>query len=519
MGFRITYSVLEADLEALHRDLDGVLDRVRAGLGGDHPCWVGGRPVATGEAFENRNPANTGQLIGRFHAAAPDTVEAAVAGAQAAQRDWGRRPWQDRVAIIRKAADLISERRLEAACVMMLETGKNRLESLGDVEEAADLLRYYASQVEDADGYVRPLGRLSVNEHTRDVLKPYGVFAVISPFNFPLALAAGMSSAALLGGNAAILKPSEETPASAETLYFALRDAGLPDGVLQLLHGTGEVVGRSLVKHPGIDGVAFTGSRAVGLEIHRELARDFIRPALLELGGKNAAVVCRDADLEKAAQGCVRSAFGLSGQKCSALSRVFVHRDRKAELIQRIVDKAAALEVGDPTTRTVFVGPVINDEAVRRYDIAAAEARRDGVVHIGAGRPSNRPELASGYFVLPTVVEVASAHRLARDELFLPFLVVDTFDSLDDAMARVNALPYGLTGGVFSERADDVEYFMDHAQAGVLYANRSTGATTGAWPGVQSFCGWKGSGSTGKGGCGPYYVAQFMREQSQTRMQ
>lgn len=267
MSFRITYSVLDADLDELHRELDGALQRVHATLGAEHPCWVNGQPLRTGVVFDNRNPANTEQLLGRFHAADPAALEAAVAAARIAQRDWGRRPWQERVALIRRAAELISERRMKAAAVMMLETGKNRLEALGDVEEAADLLRYYAAQVEEADGYARPLGRLSPNENTRDVLKPYGVFAVISPFNFPLALAAGMSSAALLGGNTVVLKPSEETPASSETLYLALRDAGVPDGVFQVLHGTGESVGRGLVQHAGIDGVAFTGSRAVGLEI------------------------------------------------------------------------------------------------------------------------------------------------------------------------------------------------------------------------------------------------------------
>jgi 1-pyrroline-5-carboxylate dehydrogenase len=519
VSFRITYSVLDADLEALHRELDGALARVRSNLGSEHPCWVNGNPIRTRTVFDNRNPANTQQLLGHIHAADHTMVEAAVAAARTAQRDWGRRPWQERVAIVRDAAERISERRLEAASIMMLETGKNRLESLGDVEEAAELLRYYAAQLEEADGYARPLGRLSSNENTRDVLKPFGVFAVISPFNFPLALPAGMSSAALLGGNAVILKPSEETPMSAEFLYFALRDAGVPDGVFQVLHGTGEVVGRSLVQHGGIDGVAFTGSRAVGLEIHRALAREYIKPALLELGGKNAAVVCRHADLDAAAEGCVRSAFGLSGQKCSALSRLIVDRNVKEPLLDRIRQRTAALKIGDPTERDVFVGPVINADAVQRYVHAAQEARHSGVVHAGADRPGNRTDLESGYYVLPTVAELPRNHRLTQDELFLPFLTVETFDELHDAVARVNALPYGLTGGVFSERPEDVEYFMDHAEAGVLYANRRTGATTGAWPGVQSFCGWKGSGSTGKGGCGPYYVAQFMREQSQTRMQ
>lgn len=517
MSFRITYSVLDADLSELHRQLDQALTEVRSSLGEEHPSWIEGKPLKTGVFLENRNPADLRQLLGRFHAGDGAAVDRAVQVARRAQRDWGRRPWKERVALMRQAAALISERRLRAASLMMLETGKNRLESLGDVEEAADLLRYYAAQVEEADGFRKPLGRLSPKEDTRDVLKPYGVFGVISPFNFPLALCAGMSGAALVAGNAVILKPSEETPGSAEVLFEALRDAGVPEGVFQLLHGTGELVGRALVSHSGIDGIAFTGSKAVGLEIHQALSREFIKPALLELGGKNPAVVCLDADLEKASEGCVRSAFGLSGQKCSALSRLFVHHDVKTALLEKMVEKIRKLRVGDPTDREVFVGPVINAEATDRFDRAAGEARRDGRVLCGGERATG-PGLEHGHFVQPTLVELPLNHRLSRDELFLPFLTVETFDALDEALDRCNALPYGLTAGVFSEKSEDVERFMDRVEAGVLYANRATGATTGAWPGVQSFCGWKGSGSTGKGGCGPYYVSQFLREQSQTRM-
>ncbi|HZH04823.1 MAG TPA: aldehyde dehydrogenase family protein, partial [Myxococcaceae bacterium] len=325
MSFRITYSVLDADITELHREFDAALARVRGRLDDEHPSWVQGQPLRSGTFIENLNPADTRERLGRFHVTPLGELDRAVDAARKAQRDWARRPWRERVALLRKAADLISERRLEEAAAMSLETGKNRLESLGDVEESADLLRYYAAQVEDADGYLKPLNRLSPREDTRSVLRPYGVFAVISPFNFPLALAAGMSAGALLGGNAVLLKPSEETPWSAEALFHALRDAGLPEGLFQLLYGHGETLGAALVRHPGVDGVAFTGSKQVGLDILRQLSADFVKPCFLEMGGKNPAVVCRDADLEVAAEGCARSAFGLSGQKCSALSRLYVH--------------------------------------------------------------------------------------------------------------------------------------------------------------------------------------------------
>jgi 1-pyrroline-5-carboxylate dehydrogenase len=362
------------------------------------------------------------------------------------------------------------------------------------------------------------MARLSPHEDTRSVLRPYGVFVVIAPFNFPLALAAGMSAGALLGGNSVVLKPSEEAPWCAEGLYHALRDAGLPDGVFQVVHGEGETLGAALARHPAVDGVAFTGSKAVGMGLHRYLNAERARPCFLELGGKNAAIVCRDADLDAAVEGCHRSAFGLSGQKCSALSRIYVHEDLRRDFLARLAEKARDTTVGDPSLANVFMGPVINAASVRRFEQAVAEARRDGTVHAGGERPRFPGALAEGHFVAPTVVEFARGHRLMREELFLPFVGVTGFRTLDEALALTNDCEYGLTAGIFSRSPEDVEAFMDRAEAGVLYANRRTGATTGAWPGVQPFCGWKASGSTGKGGCGPYYVAQFMREQSQTRM-
>ncbi|WPB73776.1 aldehyde dehydrogenase family protein [Archangium violaceum] len=518
MTFRITYSVLDADLSELHRQFDAALAAVRGGLGGEYPSWVGGAALLSNDLLESRNPAAPEEVLGRFHRTPVAEVDRAVREARSAQRAWGATHWSERVRVLRQAADLLSERRLVLAARMTLEVGKSRLESLGDVEESADLLRYYANQLEEAQGFARPMARLSPHEDTRSVLRPYGVFAVISPFNFPLALAAGMSAGALLGGNAVILKPSEETPWCAEGLHQALVDAGLPDGVFQVLHGEGETLGAALVRHPGIDGVTFTGSRAVGADIQQRLLAGRPRPCLLELGGKNPAIVCRDADLEAAVDGCYRSAFGLSGQKCSALSRIYVHEDLRADFLARLAHKARETAVGDPSLASVYMGPVINAAAVRRFEQAVTEARRDGVIHAGGERLRLGGALAGGHFVAPTVVELPHGHRLMREELFLPFVGVTGFRSLEETVAQANDCEYGLTAGIFSQRPEDVEFFMDRAEAGVLYANRRTGATTGAWPGVQPFCGWKASGSTGKGGCGPYYVAQFMREQSQTRM-
>jgi 1-pyrroline-5-carboxylate dehydrogenase len=262
--------------------------------------------------------------------------------------------------------------------------------------------------------------------------------------------------------------------------------------------------------------VVFTGSRAVGLRIHAGLAAGrWIKPCLLELGGKNATIVTETADLDAAAEGVARSAFGLQNQKCSATSRVYVDRRVADRFIEALVARTTAITVGDPSERDVVFGPVINQRAVDRYLQASAEARTEGAVLTG-GRRLSDGALAHGYFVAPAIARLPRASTLFRDELFVPLLAVGDVAHLDEAIAETNASDYGLTAGIFTGRPAEIARFFDEVDAGVCYANKRTGATTGAWPGAQPFCGWKGSGSTGKGGCGPYYVAQFLREQSRT---
>jgi 1-pyrroline-5-carboxylate dehydrogenase len=253
-------------------------------------------------------------------------VRDAIDAARAAYPAWRDTPWRERLAVLRRAADLISERQFDYAALMALEVGKNRLEALGDVEETADLLRYYGDEFEKADGFVKPMGSLSATEHTRSVLRPYGVFGVISPFNFPMALAGGPAGGAMIAGNTVVLKPSSDAPLLGWKFGEALRDAGLPDGVFNLVTGPGETVGAELQENPGIDGMVFTGSYEVGMKLYKSFTREYPRPIITEMGGKNPAIVTRHADLEEAAEGVMRSAFGFDGQKCSANSRVYVER-------------------------------------------------------------------------------------------------------------------------------------------------------------------------------------------------
>ena len=513
---KVTYTSANVDWDLFHRQFDEALAGVRGQLARDYPLYIAGAAVpSSGAPIVDTSPIDTEVVLGRFAAASAQHVDRAVAAAKAAQRAWGHTPWRARVATLRGAAELIRQRKFELAAIMSLEVGKSRLESMGDAEEAADLIDYYCQQVEDANGFVRQMAAVTPVERNTDVLRPYGVFACIAPFNFPLALSTGMSAAALVAGNAVVYKPAEEAPWTGLKLYELYHDAGLPPGVFNYLPGTGEVAGEALWRHSGVDGVVFTGSKAVGMRIHQGLARDWIKPCLLEMGGKNAAIVLDSADLDVAAEGVVRSAFGLQNQKCSATSRVYVHQRVARPFVEQLVERTRALKLGDPTERDVYFGPVINAAAVERFQRAVAQARREGKVVTG-GQLLSGAQFEHGHFVAPTIVEVPLSSSLFRDELFVPILALGEVSSLEQAIGEANRVEYGLTAGIFSKKPEEIERFFDEIEAGVCYVNKRTGATTGAWPGAQPFCGWKGSGSTGKGGCGPYYVAQFLREQSRT---
>jgi 1-pyrroline-5-carboxylate dehydrogenase len=510
---KITYATLSADNEELQASFDAALERARAGLGATYPMIIGSDERGGAETFEDRSPIDRDLVVARFPVGTRQDVRDAVSAARAAWPSWRDTPWRDRLTILRRAGDLISERQFDYAALMALEVGKNRLEALGDVEETADLLRYYADEFEKADGFVKPMGSLSAVERTRSVLRPYGVFAVISPFNFPMALAGGPSAGAMIAGNTVVLKPSSDAPLLGWKFGEALRDAGLPPGVFNLVTGPGETVGAELEASADIDGMVFTGSYEVGMKLYRGFTKDYPRPIITEMGGKNPAIVTRSADLDEAAEGVMRSAFGYDGQKCSANSRVYVERPVAREFLDRLVEKTRGITVGDPTRRESWMGPVINQRAIDTFTRAVEQARAaGGTVEIGGETDTER-----GFFPTPTVVSgLPLEHPLFREELFVPFLVVGEVDSLDQALHEANDTPYGLTAGIFSSDPAEVNRFLDTIQAGVVYVNRRAGATTGAWPGIQSFGGWKGSGSSGKGGLGPYYVQQFLREQSQT---
>ena len=513
---KITYATLRNDNLELHELYEAGVARARTRLGAYHQNLVGGVGRDGAGTFELRSPIDDRVLVGTFAKGTVDDVRDAIVAARAAQPAWRATPWRDRLAVLRRAADLISERQMEYAALMAFEVGKNRLEALGEVEEAADLLRYYSDVFEENAGYDHPMDNLGDPAvHSRSILRPFGVFAVISPFNFPIALSTGPSAGALAGGNTVVFKPATAGAMTGVLLAEALVDAGIPAGVFNLVMGPGATVGEELQSNPGIDGIVFTGSFEVGFELFRRFSTRFPRPCIVEMGGKNPAIVTASADLEEAAEGIMRSAFGFGGQKCSANSRVYVERTVKDALVRLLVQKTQQITIGDPLERENWLGPLIDARAVERYQLAVAEARRDGRVHVG-GEHLTEGALAHGFYVEPTVVELPPTHRIFRDELFVPLTAIAAVDSLGEAVRLANESEFGLTAGVYSEDPADVAQFLDQIEAGVLYVNRRAGATTGAWPGVQPFGGWKGSGSTGKAGLSMYYPAQFMREQSHT---
>lgn len=514
---KITYTATPDQIEAMHDEFDSALEAITSEYGKTYPLIIDGEEITGCDTFDVRPPADRRVVLARFQKGTSQDVDRAVAAAKAAFPLWSGRPWQERVELVREAAELIRERKYRLSAFLIHESGKSRAEAIGEIEEGADLLDEYARQVEASKGFRTPMGSLDPREKNVSVLRPFGVWAVLAPFNFPHALSAGMSSGAIVAGNTVVFKPASATPISGYELARCFLDAGIPGGVFNFVSGSGETVGERLVNHPDIEGAVFTGSKEIGMDLYRSFATSYPRPIITEMGGKNPTIVTKHADLDKAVEGVARSAFGFSGQKCSACSRVYVEGAVYDSFMDRLVERSRNIVVGDPARREVFMGPVIDERAVERFE-GAVRSVDDGEVRLGGGRPSGE-EYAEGTFVAPTIVDgLPLDHDLFKRELFLPFLVVGAVDSLDQALDEANDTEYGLTAGIFTEDEDEIATFFDRIIAGAVYANRSGGATTGAWPGCQSFCGWKGSGSSGKGGLGPYYVQQFLREQNQTRV-
>ena len=519
MSFKLTYSTMFDPPEDLNLRFDAAVARLSAALGASHPLHIAGQDRTASSTAIKFNPADRRQVLGEFATASPADLEAAMQAAHAAFPDWSRKPASKRIEALRRVGKLIEERVFEIAAALTLEVGKNRMEALAETQETAEFFYHYCDDFERNYYFDRALPNDPITgcvSRNRSVMKPYGAWAVITPFNFPLALAGGPVAAALVAGNTVVLKGSAATPWAGRLLADCIRDAGMPAGAFNYLGGSSDEIGQALVEHPLTAGVTFTGSHAVGMQIARRLlAGPHPRPCIAEMGGKNPCIVTAKADLECAAAGIVRSAFGMCGQKCSALSRLYVHAAVAERLLARLIERTETLSIGNPAQRQHWLGPVATQPGYDAYTRYANQLRDHGSRILIGGQLLRTGEFAHGLFVQPTIAEAPSGHPLWQQEMFLPILMVHRVSSNEDAMRLANESALGLTAGFYGAR-DEVAWFQEHIQAGTTYANRPQGATTGAWPGYQPFVGWKGSGNTGKAIASGHYLPQYLREQSQT---
>ena len=506
-------------LEAFHEAYEDGLEEVRGWLGEFHPLRIGSESVESDRTFTVHSPGELDLTVGEFTEADSGDVDRAVETAEEMTGAWQSTSVDERVEYFRSAADIMADRKFSLAALITIENGKNRTEAIADVDEAIDFLRWYSDEFGRADGYVVDAGEPLPGEHCTNRLRPYGVFGVIAPFNFPLAILTGMTTGTIITGNTAVVKPGERTPLIAHALLDIFETAGIPDGVVNLVTGRGSTTGQAIVDHPDVDGIVFTGSLAVGRSIQeRFFELDKPGPVIAEMGGKNSVIVTETADLDKAVDGISYGAFGFSGQKCSATSRVYAVESEFETLRDRLIEEATAIPDHPPHHRDAVLSPVIDEDAIDRYDRICAEASSVGTVHTG-GRRVEDSSLPRGRYVRPTVVTgVPHDHWLAREEHFLPFVTLHPVTDLDEALTKANDSDFALCAGLFAEDEDEIDRWFDTIEAGMTYVNREQSATTGALVGAQPFGGWKHSGTTAKFAGGRWYLPQFMREQSQTRV-
>ncbi|HEX2697163.1 MAG TPA: aldehyde dehydrogenase family protein, partial [Anaerolineales bacterium] len=454
MAFKLTYATMFNPPEELHKGFDKAVADLKQNLGKEYGMIINNKDVFADDKWEDRSPVNTDWVLAKMQKGDATHANQAIAAARAAFPKWSHTPWQERVKLVRKASALIEKRIFEMGAAMALEVGKNRMESLGDVQETADLMYWSAQMMEENKGFTRPMGKdpLTGFDSTNvSVLRPYGVWLVISPFNFPFALTGGPTGAALVAGNTVVIKPATDTAWIVRLYAEVFRDAGFPEGVVNFVTGPGSTLGQALVDSQEVDGATFTGSFDVGMKLYRDFAnRNYVRPVVLELGGKNPAIVSRHANLEDAATGIYRSAFGLQGQKCSADSRVLVEEPVYDELLSLLKEKTDKLVIGDPTERATYLGPVVNQNSYNEFKNFTEEINQAGGRFLTGGHVKTGGMFDKGYYCEPTfVTDLPYDHRLWQYEMFLPISTIGKVSNLDEAMKIANNVKYGLTAGFY----------------------------------------------------------------------
>jgi RHH-type proline utilization regulon transcriptional repressor/proline dehydrogenase/delta 1-pyrroline-5-carboxylate dehydrogenase len=486
-----------------------VFQNVRRQLGKTYLPLIDGEYVNTPQSVDSVNPSNFSEVVGKVGLISVEQAQQAMQAAKAAFPEWRKTPVKQRADILRKAADLMENRRAELAAWMVLEVGKALREADVEVSEAIDFCRYYASEMERLHlGYNYDVP----GEMNRYIYQPRGIAVVISPWNFPLAIATGMTVAALVTGNCTLLKPAESSSVIAAKLTEILVEAGIPKGVFQYVPGKGSTVGAYLVNHPDTHVIAFTGSQEVGCRIYAEAAilkpgQKHMKRVIAEMGGKNAIIVDESADLDQAVMGVVQSAFGYSGQKCSACSRVIVHKAVYDTFVQRFVEATKSLNIGAAELPSTQVGPVIDANARDRICEYIEKGKAEAKVALEMSAPNN------GYFIGPVIfTEVAPTATIAQQEIFGPVVAVIRANSFQEALEVGNSTNYALTGGLYSRTPSHIQLAQEEFEVGNLYINRTI---TGAIVARQPFGGFKLSGVGSKAG-GPDYLLQFVEPRTVT---
>lgn len=492
------------------RNMKQALELVAGQLGREYDLILGGHRVKTTGKIRSINPARPAQLVGLHQKAEAEQAERAIEEAQKAFAFWSRTPLAERVSLLLRAAEIIRGRKLEFCAWLTYEVGKNWAEADADVAETIDFLEFYAREALRLAEAKTPIQ--FPGERDELLYIPLGVGAVIPPWNFPFAIMAGMTAAAIVTGNTVILKPSSDAPTIAAKFIDVLEEAGMPGGVVNFCPGAGGSFGNAIVEHPKTRFIAFTGSKPVGLEIHERAAHTqkgqiWIKRTVLEMGGKDAILVAADADLDAAVAGVVASAFGFSGQKCSACSRAIVEAPIYDVFVERLREAVAKLTVGDPAENP-NLGPVINESAYTSILGYIAQGAKDG--RLVAGGHAVKTD-AGGYFIEPTViVDVKPTAVIAQEEIFGPVLAVIPVESFSQGLAVANDTEFGLTGAVYSGDPAKLERARQEFHVGNLYLNRKC---TGAMVGAHPFGGFNMSGTDSKTG-GPDYLLLYTQAKS-----
>ncbi|HSA92595.1 MAG TPA: L-glutamate gamma-semialdehyde dehydrogenase [Terriglobales bacterium] len=496
--------------EKAARAMRAGIEKVRAELGREYDLVIGGKRVRTKDKITSINPAKPSEVVGTHQKAGREHAAPAVEAALEAFERWSRTPAQERASIVLRAGDILRARKFEYMAWLVFEVGKNFAEADGDVGETIDFCEYYSREALRLSEIVMPVQLPG----ERDVLRyiPLGVGAVIPPWNFPSAIMAGMTLASIVSGNTVVLKPSSDSPTIAAKFHEILLEAGLPDGVVNFCPGSGASFGNAIVEHPKTRYIAFTGSKEVGLDIQQRAATPrpgqiWIKRTVLEMGGKDAIVVDADANLDAAVEGVAASAFGFSGQKCSACSRAIVDERIYDVFLERLKERVEKIQVGDPTENKAM-GPVVNESAMKSIQEYIEIGKKEGRLITGGGRATGAGE---GFYLQPTVIaDIAPTARLAQEEVFGPVLAVIKAKNFDDALAIANNTEFGLTGAVYTTSKEKIERAKSEFHVGNLYINRKC---TGAICGVHPFGGFNMSGTDSKSG-GPDYLYLFTQGKS-----